>query len=539
MSGGMTAEAIGQAAKYDMQFKVPERPVARRGVRLRRDGKRIALDGAHRPQVFSGRFAAEHLERLLELSDGTRDHAAIALELGLGQDAVFKALALLWTAGAVEEFSADGDRALTAVAPEYACLLSRLGDSTGANASWVGAVDRLRAARIALRGDADLVRAVSELLAPMTLVPPGAGIDAECLTVYLETTASAADVDAVARECWEDERALLRVRLSGSLLDIGPYVDPAFTPCHECADSAGPLLPPGPHRELAVGLIARELHAFVSQVVPSALPMDAPRIDLSTLATTTVPLVTRPGCPRCAVSGGPVSAAPPLGAVYEQAVAIPPRQFVGEKGHQAHYKTSNLKLQYEFRDWPGCPRIELPPADLDRLDAPWRGSGSERAGVRRPNLRDVATILLVSCGLRPVDPAVGKLRRWTAAGGNIGSVTAFVAVRDSAILDPGTYVYLERDHSLARVSATVPEGAAPLDLAFGGHSAKVARKYAAFALRIVIQDSGCSLAVALEAAHALGIALRPVADWDDLEWHRACATDPEREPMTAVLALGG
>ena len=51
-----------------------------------------------------------------------------------------------------------------------------------------------------------------------------------------------------------------------------------------------------------------------------------------------------------------------MGARYEQSVAIPPAAFVDSKGHQQHYKPSNLRLQREFRDWPVCPRTPLPPA---------------------------------------------------------------------------------------------------------------------------------------------------------------------------------
>ena len=63
-------------------------------------------------------------------------------------------------------------------------------------------------------------------------------------------------------------------------------------------------------------------------------------------------------------------------------MAIPPAGFVDSKGHQQHYKPSNLRLQREFRDWPNCPRTLLPDADLERLNRPWPlgGAGAQAAG---------------------------------------------------------------------------------------------------------------------------------------------------------------
>lgn len=537
MSAGMTAEAIGRAARYDMQLLVPQRPTVRRGVRLRAQDDQVALEGAHRSQVFSGEFASTHLIGLVALCDGTRDLTGLAAESGHTEDVVFKALALLWTAGVLEEHDDGEADGLTRITPEHACLLSRLGDSTGANPSWVTAVQRLTGTPIVLRGDRTVIDRIVPLLAPMRVLPND-GPDADtALTVYVETDGSAAGLGAVAQECWDAGRPLLRVRLSGDELLVGPYVDPDFTACYECGSSDGRLEPPGSHVGLAAGLVARELHAFIGRAVHSSLPVDSHRVDLHELTVTYAPHVARPGCPRCAYSTGPVAATPPVGAVYEQAVAIPPRRFVGEKGHQAHYKSSNLQLQYEFREWPGCPRQVLPPPDLGRLAVPWDAAVPVRDGC--PDLADLGTVLAIACGLRPGTQDYGKLRRWTAAGGNIGSVTAFLAVRDPALLEPGTYVYLERDHALARVCDEVPPGAAPVDLAFTGNAAKVARKYMAFALRIVIQDTGCSLGAAQAVAGALGISFRPVADWDEQAWRGACTTDPGREPLTAVVALGG
>ena len=328
--------------------------------------------------------------------------------------------------------------------------------------------------------------------------------------------------------------------------------------------------------------------ALIARATVTHLPGDARRTDLATFTYTDRPVVSRPGCPVCSVAGAgeepvPVAPAAPVGARYEQSVAIPPAAFVDSKGHQQHYKPSNLRLQREFRDWPVCPRTPLPPADLERLDQPWpiahplTDDGAEPDVLARPTLSELATILALSVGVReplgaeptgaePAEaPLSAKLRRWTAAGGNIGSVTAYVLVPEheqsgpevtgaaaGQRLAPGTYVYIERDHALALIGPA-PSGAdsgedAETDflpdgvgarIVLTGNVDKVARKYFSFALRIAVQDCGCSFEVIRLVADALGVPLRARARWDEQRIARALGTDPAREPACIVVDLGG
>ena len=68
---------------------------------------------------------------------------------------------------------------------------------------------------------------------------------------------------------------------------------------------------------------------------------------------------------------------------------------------------------------------------------------------------------------------------------------------------------------------------------------KVARKYFSFALRIAVQDCGCSFEVIRLVADALGVPLRARARWDEQRIARALGTDPAREPACIVVDLGG
>ena len=557
----MRAGDVGRAARRDLQFRIPRKPVVRLGLRARPEETGWIIDGARKSQVLGGAFAREHMGALLQACDGTRTLEEIGEVTGVGPQAAFEAVSLLWTGGIVEE--GDTEPAPVDPPPELARLLSRLGDSTGVNDSWQDAARRLAAARVAVVGDAELA---GEMVAALEPTLPEVRLDSaprrgDTLTVLVETA------DSGACACADE-------------LEIGPRPEAA-------------------RHDIIVGLAARAVAALLARATVTHLPGDARRTDLATFTYSDRPVVSRPGCPICSVAGAgeepvPVAPSAPVGARYEQSVAIPPAAFVDSKGHQQHYKPSNLRLQREFRDWPVCPRTPLPPADLERLDQPWpiahplSDDGAEPDVLARPTLSELATILALSVGVReplgaeptgpesaeaPQAPLSAKLRRWTAAGGNIGSVTAYVLVPEyeqsgqevtgvaaGQRLAPGTYVYIERDHALALIgpapsaadtgtdagthAATEAGSDLPPDgvgarIVLTGNVDKVARKYFSFALRIAVQDCGCSFEVLRLVAEALGVPLRAQSRWDEQRIARALGTDPAREPACIVVDLGG
>ncbi|OLO67551.1 bacteriocin biosynthesis protein, partial [Actinomyces oris] len=410
----MRAGDVGRAARRDLQFRIPRRPVVRLGLRARPEETGWIIDGARKSQVLGGAFAREHMGPLLQACDGTRTLDEIGEVTGIGPQAAFEAVSLLWTGGIVEE--GDTEPAPGDPAPELARLLSRLGDSTGVNDSWQDAARRLAAARVAVVGDAELA---GEMVAVLEATLPEVRLDSaprrgDTLTVLIETVDSTDRSQEVARRCREEGIALLRVRAEQEAVTVGPYVDEAFSPCLACACADEPEIGPRPEaarRDIVVGLAARAVAALIARATVTHLPGDARRTDLATFTYSDRPVVSRPGCPVCSVAGAgeepvPVAPSAPVGARYEQSVAIPPAAFVDSKGHQQHYKPSNLRLQREFRDWPVCPRTPLPPADLERLDQPWpithplTDDGSGTDVVAHPTLGELATILALSVGVR-------------------------------------------------------------------------------------------------------------------------------------------
>ena len=113
-----------------------------------------------------------------------------------------------------------------------------------------------------------------------------------------------------------------------------------------------------------------------------------------------------------------------------------------------------------------------------------------------------------------------------------------MVIDDPRILPTGTYAYNESGHTLTRLGEAAAGLEAPVTLILTANVAKVARKYGSFALRVSIQDGGCSTAAARRVCAALGIPWDPVPRWDEQALCAACHADPNHEPITTVTYLG-
>ncbi|MFJ9792544.1 hypothetical protein [Streptomyces globosus] len=531
----ITAEAMASAALNDPQFHVPARPRLRRGLSLHHTPEALVVQGTPKKQLLRGAAARDLLPRMLPLLDGSRGHEDVAGELGIPAGTVFKALSLLWTCGLVEEAASPERAARAAAVPaDLADFLSRIGDSTGANHAWEEALDRLARARVEVFGAGPLADAARRHLAD-SLVDTGAGTGTDPAPGTTLAVAAGLDADdsaALAAACALAGIPLVRLALTGRTAHLGPYVDLAFTPCLACRtaedppDGRAPL--PG-DAELAAALFARDLFALLSRSTPGPLPSQWRTVDLADLTQQRRSAATRPGCPHCSAAPGD-PAAPPLAARYEAAIAFPPREYADGKAHQAHYKPSNIALQNDEKTWPVAAPVPLPAPPLEALRSARPAALDDRTA---------SLLLAVTAGRRGLLP--GRVQRWTASGGNIGSVVAHLVVRDVPGLEPGIYGYVPSEHRLARLAAdpaAIP-GTAPATAVLTGDFTKVAKKYAAFALRIVLLDAGCATTTLRAAARALDVRCAVRTRWDDLAVASALGIDPDLEPVTALVDLGG
>jgi SagB-type dehydrogenase family enzyme len=288
---------------------------------------------------------------------------------------------------------------------------------------------------------------------------------------------------------------------------------------------------------LAGSLFARELMSLLSRAANVTLPMRWKRVDLDSLAASDQVGVSRPGCPHCSAAKGPMAATVSSAAVYEASVSMPPKAFADLKAHQMHYKPSNMALQQKFQSWPVAQKFLLPEPDLEGLGENDGGGGvdNRKGDVTKDK---ISVLLKLMAGIRFITDE--RVQRWTAAGGNIGSVTAYLIVRDCPGLKPGCYAYVAETHSLALLSElddAITEGPS-VSLILGGNYFKVASKYAAFALRIVLLDAGCALATGHQVAKALRLGFRVQTSWDDEALGRSLGLDLDLEPLTSVIAIG-
>lgn len=531
----ITAEAMASAAVHDPQFAVPRRPRQRRGLVVRQRGDHLVIDGTPKRQLLRGGAATSLVPRLLASLDGVRDHPALAAELGVPTNAVFKALALLWTCGVIED-APPADIDVTDVPGHRADYLSRVGDATGANAAWEYAARRLSDARIEVFGTGPLADAVHAELGRSMPTSAGVGTTPAAGTtlVVVAGESPASWPAALVAACWAAGTPVLRVALDGDRAHLGPYVDPAYTPCLACLtadEQPARSAPDDGTVELVAGLLVADVFAMVSRACPSPLPVQWRSVQLGTLAQQRRSGATRPGCPTCSVrTDVPVREAA-LAVRFEAAIGFPPHRFIDVKAHQAHYKPSNLALQRVEKRWPVAPVVPLP-------QPPWERLTRDADPPGRLDAEALGLLLAVTAGWRLVE--ADRVNRWTASGGNIGSVVAHVAVRDVPGLPSGVYGYVGSEHRLALLRhdhAGVP-GAGAATIVYSGHFSRVAKKYGPFALRVVLLDAGCAFATLRASCAALNIACRPQQSWDDTMVADTLGMDPDLEPLTGLTDLG-
>lgn len=530
MRSELRAEQLGAAALQDSQLAVPLYPVLRLGVRLRPAQNIIVLDGSDRAQAFTGTFANKHLLAITSLCDGHHTHLQIAETLGLDESTITAALALLWSAGAIEE-ATQADHQLAD--KSLAVFLSRLGNSTGSNSNWSVGYDKLLTKPIRLMGDCKLVAEAKKALENTCLIRDAE--DEIALTIYFETSQSTIEDRTKASTC---DSPLLRIRADSRSVTIGPYVDRKITPCLTCAsvdDSELDDVPLVNLSDLIVGLAGHHIVSLLAHATSTHLPGDIVDIQISDLSMKPRAVISLSGCQQCSFSAHePPSTSIPIGARYEASVELPPRAFLSPRDHQAHYYTGNQELQSQFREWPGRTRTPLPEVQASGLS-----SGTTNYLSQPLNLISLSHLLMFGFGIDYERSNSQRIKRWTASGGNIGSTLAYVIIRDSSLFRVGTYAYAADTHSLVFISTSVTPGETSCELVVVGDLQKVMSKYGTFGLRLVFLDAGCNLTTLWAVSRELGVTMNIHPNWNDAELATVLGIDLQDGPIAAVVSLGG
>jgi SagB-type dehydrogenase family enzyme len=165
----------------------------------------------------------------------------------------------------------------------------------------------------------------------------------------------------------------------------------------------------------------------------------------------------------------------------------------------------------------------------------------------RLNLTTIACLLNLSAGLKPVS---GKgPHRWVPSGGNLGSIEAFLIARQIDGIAPGAYLYMPEQHALARLNqrgtdhveavltTVCPEDSAPALLVFAGGYGRIARKYGAFAYKLLHLDAGVSSSQLLLVAAAMSVPVESVSGWNPIGLGGALAMRHLHEVCAQVFRI--
>lgn len=550
----VSAGAMGRAFATDPELRLPDRPrlipellVAPAGD----DG--VLFAGAASTEVVRGRSARGLLPRLLPLLDGTRAIDAVAGDLpDVSRRDVHDAVALLFSRGLLEDGPLpDGVPRF----PDLVSFLGRYNDVSRSNRSRVEAFRRLAAARVRVAGPSGCADVVGEQLASSGVPAPadGAAPGGDALSILI-STGDAPLGDAAVATALRDSGAVFLVRLGAAEAHLGPLLVEGVSVCPQCVSAIHPHpggSPEALHAELWLSLAAQQVVVVLARLASSIVHRGLHRCfvradgEMGQEARLTPRM---PGCVRCGIRGERWSPHDPrlLPWIYHVGSSMTRRSTLALKEHQAHYLAANVRLA-------GRPDEALhaeSPFRLPepvRIDGPMRwGPAADMAPATPLPLRQLATVLARAAG--EVGQGVQR-RRLAPTGGNLGSVRLWVLARQVEGLDRGAYLYEPRDHSLRlrggfadeRLAGALGSPTLPACVVVGAADlAKCARKYRAFAYRLVHFDAGVALAYVHLLSSALGLSVREYADFD-LDLPRIFGVGRRWEfPLpTFALGLGG
>lgn len=584
----ISAEAMARAVQFDPQFEMPVRPRFPQELVAVPLTDGLLIDGTDEQQILRGQATKVLLPRLLPLLDGNRTLEQLAAELSpVPAEHIKGAIALLYTRGVLEDGAADPDLDPSDIDAQTLSFYRRHVDATRVNRSALEAAERLRNSEVLVlaagRNQAEARELISKQLRQAGV---GTVHDGQVLHQprgYESTDQTGSKLIIMLVEGEDDHETLaeldelcshlgipwLRVAVDSETAsaDIGPYFERGETACYRCfwkangkrgATVAASRRARWLQMRMWANLLATEAIYLLSRIAPAATGLHVTRYNLADWSARRLRFPKLPGCPNCrplpTVNFGEIEPA----VAYEDAVRFPSRHLMDPKSHQVHYRASNLELAKDGKRYPSAKQITLPArAEL----AQPKGSTLEHllAGrvpaTERLDLSRLASLLLLTAGVKHVDEQTGRVFRWAATGGNLGSVEMYVAVRDVAGLEPGFYFYQPYEHQLASLSAgqglaevekfirqAVPfeSEEMPGALIIGaGAMHRVAHKYGPFAYRVINLDAGVAFGQSHLVGRSLGLNTYQAQRWaDDVIADRLDLMDAA-EAVTGVLMVSG
>ena len=286
-----------------------------------------------------------------------------------------------------------------------------------------------------------------------------------------------------------------------------------------------------------VGFLALQLIHHLSDVAPKFSSGKFQRYTISPHASKQFHLAQMPHCPSCAsgsISSRLCTSDPhtvDASLIYEEVVRAKAGQrnttFATDK-----LKPSNIALTRESKQLSGGRQILLPEISYDS-NLELSSLPEEKTNSTRPyiSLMGLSTILKLTGGWRAQPTVDGKLSRWTASAGNLGSVEIYVIVQHIEGLPVGVFLYQPHNHSLVfverRIDALSPEALIARSIRFSGTQRpdavivltgayqRVSRKYGPFGYRLINFDAGVAISQLSLVASSLKLQTEFASSWAD------------------------
>lgn len=348
---------------------------------------------------------------------------------------------------------------------------------------------------------------------------------------------------------------VLRYYLDSSTVEVGPVFFPgkhsAEQACFRCARERGELSPPrteeleAPLLQVGSAEMAREVMAVLGIAGEVTSVRRVQRTDWPLVKTKTYLAVPSTDCDicypvrdddehtvGCSEAGGPAD-------VYEYEVQLPPRE--AENIGPIQVPKYRDEIMDSFADDPvyaSSPRIPLPELPAKRRVSHF----CEEA--HRDRLEVLADLLQRSAGKMTAEDS----RRWTASGGNRGSVQLYVISNEAVLGWPqgSIFKYDGETHELLLACNPLSDYDLGLSSAYSGNVgtwtfivtvslARLYGRYGNFSVRLGLLDAGCALAQlsALAAIHQLEVRLS--TSWPD-SLAKVLEIEPGRGEMIAAIA---
>lgn len=519
----LQAEAMGIATLGDPQFRLPLLPAMAPGLVVLPTDHGLLVEGGPTRQLLGG-DAGGDLRLVWSALDGSRAVADVALSTGLETRRVHSITSLLYASGLLED--AQDIPEVENFNEQSLLFMRRSIDSSRVNISGAHAAQRLQLATVCLVANDDHENLALALQSTLSLVGFGslqrcdASIPEDA--TYVIVLGSGGRAEAAAGDAARLGVPVLPAQFVGESIYYGPQVHPAYSLSYpDLAQQIAAEERDGTRPDsaaFAAEIIAGEVQTLISRVGHSMAQQALVRLNLTSMKQDRLVAVesTKDGMP--------------LAYAFESSTVFAPRELSSPRDHQVHYKSSNLELTMESMRWPSAPTLHfnIEPGPSGTLD-----SGA------------LSQIIRYAAGNRNGgEPVNGKVQRWAPTGGNLGSVQAYLIVRNVSGLESGGYGFQRGDDSLAVLPWVAPDlplkgldtGSA-VSVVLTGALSRVASKYSAFGWRIIHLDAGVASAHLDAAAKDLGFRATTAPVWDEKGISDLLGINPDTEPITAVINI--